>query len=249
MKSKYATIKIGDRFKTSCGMCTVLKYIAQDRVLIEFDSGFLKCVRTHDLHRGFVRDPYYPTVEGIGFLGEGKYQSKIGDAKVKAYTIWGAMIRRCYNEAQQVRQPTYLGCTVVEEWHNYQNFAKWYEANYVEGWDMDKDLLVTGNKVYSPDTCCFIPPEVNAFFTYDRVTKGSTPTGVSYRAERKSPFIVTCFDADTGGKLNRSFKTVEEALSLYKNKKELQARWLADKYKDRLSEKAYTALYSFVLPD
>ena len=71
------------------------------------------------------------------------------------------MFDRCYYSGYQDNNPTYRGCTVAEEWHNFQNFAKWYEDNYIEGYQLDKDIKVEGNKVYGPDTCMFISKQEN----------------------------------------------------------------------------------------
>ncbi|MBL4904323.1 MAG: hypothetical protein JKY62_16995 [Desulfocapsa sp.] len=96
------------------------------------------------------------TVNGIGFLGVGPYPRK-----TRSHRAWTGMIARCYNKKVQERQPTYKGCSVCVEWHNYQIFAKWYEENYVEGYHLDKDLRIPGNKIYSPDTCKFASSKEN----------------------------------------------------------------------------------------
>lgn len=94
---------------------------------------------------------------GVGRLGQGKYKSSINGINTKSYNTWIAMLARCYDPKSLKKRPTYAGCTVCEEWLNYQNFAEWYVANYFEGCQLDKDKKVKGNKVYSPDTCELIP--------------------------------------------------------------------------------------------
>lgn len=78
------------------------------------------------------------------------------------------MLERCYSARYQERKPTYKGCSVCDEWLNYQNFAKWYDDNYYEikGEIMclDKDILVKGNKIYSPENCVFVPNYINVLF-------------------------------------------------------------------------------------
>lgn len=101
-------------------------------------------------------DLYEPSVHGVGFIGEGEYKSRKNS---KMYGVWSSMIGRCYSPVTQSKQPTYIGCTVAKEWHNFQNFAKWYVENHPKGdvrYHLDKDKLVEGNKVYSPQNCCFI---------------------------------------------------------------------------------------------
>lgn len=79
------------------------------------------------------------------------------------------MMNRCYGDKHKYSQYSYKGCTVCEEWHNYQNFAKWYEDNYYnceEELELDKDIIIYGNKLYSPETCLFVPKLVNTSYRY-----------------------------------------------------------------------------------
>jgi len=103
------------------------------------------------------------TIFNIGYIGEGKYKKSINGIKTKSYITWVGMIQRCYSDVHQLKHNTYIGCTVCEECKNFQNFALWYKENYpsfeIENsrWELDKDLLVKENKIYSPNTCVFIP--------------------------------------------------------------------------------------------
>ena len=102
-----------------------------------------------------------PTMCGIGYRGlEGV------DCTAELYLKWHDMINRCYNAKFHLRQPQYKGCTVCEEWLNYSNFKVWYDQNRIQGMslDLDKDILFKGNKVYSPETCCFVPHKINTLF-------------------------------------------------------------------------------------
>lgn len=85
--------------------------------------------------------------------------------KLKEYylpmTVWKGMLGRCYSEKHQSKRPTYIGCSVCEEWLLFSNFKKWFDENYTPGYELDKDILVEGNKVYSPDTCRFVPKYIN----------------------------------------------------------------------------------------
>lgn len=87
-----------------------------------------------------------------------------GASKLKSYRYWVAMHNRCKNGRDEV-QPQYSGVTVCEEWKLFSNFDAWFDNNYIEGYQLDKDLLVHGNKLYSPDTCVFIPGELNRAIT------------------------------------------------------------------------------------
>lgn len=85
------------------------------------------------------------------------------------------MLNRCYNKTQQA---TYVGCTVSEKWHRFSDFKKWHDANYVDGWELDKDILVPGNKVYGPEFCVYVPQYLNALLTLRGNHRGDCALGV-----------------------------------------------------------------------
>lgn len=89
--------------------------------------------------------------------------------ETREYKIWRDMLERCYCEKTQTKFPTYKGCSVCEEWKIYSNFKKWFHENYIDGWELDKDILCIGNKVYSPQTCCFVPREINSLLRQSSV--------------------------------------------------------------------------------
>ena len=94
------------------------------------------------------------------------------------YCKWKHMLERCYSEKHLNRYPTYKGCAVCEEWLTFSNFKKWMETQDWEGKALDKDLLVYQNKVYSPETCVFIPSNINTFLVYTK--KGKYSLGVCW---------------------------------------------------------------------
>ena len=100
--------------------------------------------------------------------------------RTKCYKTWGEMIRRCYDNKYHIRRPTYIGCSVDPEWHLFSKFKEFYETNYREGFELDKDILVPGNKVYSRNTCRFVPKGINCLFLDCRASRGSCPIGVYY---------------------------------------------------------------------
>lgn len=135
--------------------------------------------------KGNVRNVYDKTVFGVGYLGEGKYKTMINKQSTPQYIAWRDMLGRCYDLKLHEKNSTYIGYTVSEEWHNFQNFAKWYDENYynVEGFiiNLDKDILIKGNKIYSPDTCIFVPEKINILFTKRNKCRGKYPIGVDFR--------------------------------------------------------------------
>ncbi len=138
------------------GILEVVEYFSSLKVRVRFlDTGFETTTGAGDIRKGKVKDKLIPSVFGVGFLGEGKYTSSETGKKTPAYQTWKNMIQRCYSEAYQSIHPTYKGCVVCAEWRNFQNFASWWHANYVTGYDLDKDILGNG-KLYSPHTCKFV---------------------------------------------------------------------------------------------
>ena len=101
------------------------------------------------------------------------------------YSRWKNMIARCYSKSCLEKYPNYIGCSVCEEWLIFSNFKSWMETQDWEGKQLDKDLLVYKNKVYSPETCVFIAPSINSFLVKRDKTRGDYPLGVSYRTNPK----------------------------------------------------------------
>lgn len=104
----------------------------------------------------------------------------ISKTNKKLYDNWVDMLKRCYLET---RWPSYRGCSVATEWHTLSNFKKWYEENYVDGWQLDKDLLYPRNKIYSKETCLFIPHKINSLLTFTNKNRGEHPLGVSFNGK------------------------------------------------------------------
>ena len=101
------------------------------------------------------------------------------------YTKWHGMIRRCYSKESETKNPTYKDCYVCDEWLTFSNFKSWMEQQDYDGKHLDKDLLVCNNKVYSPETCIFVPREINQFLTKSNNSRGKYPLGVSFMVKQK----------------------------------------------------------------
>lgn len=137
---------------------------------VEFEDGYVsKNKRYKEFKNGSIKNPYYPDVYNIGYIGEGKYKSKENNKITKEYKHWIHMLQRCYDNKFQEKHPTYNGCSVCEEWLNFQNFAEWFNKNYYEidneTMCLDKDILSDKtNKIYSPNTCLIVPKRINSLF-------------------------------------------------------------------------------------
>lgn len=144
----------------SFGNLKIIKYNNAKDVEIEFvDTAYRTSTRTWLIRNGMVKDRLIPTVEGVGFIGDGIYEPYITTSKAsKAYQVWSNIIYRCYSKKAHVKFPTYKDCEVCEEWQDFQCFAEWYYGNYPkdgEYYELDKDIKIKGNRVYSPDACLF----------------------------------------------------------------------------------------------
>lgn len=136
----------------------------------------------------------------VGVYEKGKHEAWSGKKNTKEYDIWKSMMNRCYNEKSQIKRPTYIGCTVCDEWHSFQSFAQWYKDNSkgkTGRLELDKDLKVVGNKTYSPDTCLLIEKTVNIFIRGPEGGSGKYPIGVSI-AKATGKFRSRCNNPITG---------------------------------------------------
>lgn len=103
----------------------------------------------------------------------------------RAYSAWMGIFERCYSEKKLKSRPTYNGCFVGEEWIFFSNFFRWWKNNHVDGWHIDKDLLLPGNKEYCAERCVYIPAWLNTFSNEHAATKGEYPIGVTYEKESR----------------------------------------------------------------
>ena len=108
-----------------------------------------------------------------GFV-DGKSQSHRG------YKAWIQMIMRCYDPSYLNKKPSYRDAYVCNEWLMFTSFLEWWRGSYTDGYHLDKDLLITGNKVYRPEACVYIPPELNTFTADNRSARGDYPIGVCW---------------------------------------------------------------------
>lgn len=110
----------------------------------------------------------------------------IGDnSKNKVYQCWRGMIKRCYSLKSLEKQPSYQGTTVCDEWKLYSTFEIWYNENYVDGYSLDKDIINGSAKLYSPDTCVFVPRDINNSILESNNNESVYPLGVTYHKKKK----------------------------------------------------------------
>lgn len=211
----------GDLFTGNDGsQWEVVDYIHSDAVVVVSDIGTMRTVSAGCLRVGKVRDFMRPTLHGVGISGMCKITNKA------AYSIWAGIVRRCYSSTAQLNRPRYAGCSVSDEWKLFPNFLEWYEANHVDGYQVDKDLLVPFNKVYSADTCLYVPNDMNMITVLANSVRGSLPVGVVKSGNR---FVARISIKKKMHSLG-SFATADEAFSKYYEAKVQTTIDLLDKY-------------------
>ena len=170
--------------------------------------------------------------------------TSIHGERLTSYSVWKYMITRCYSK--RAVYSSYKGCSVCEEWLYFSNFKKWFDENYIEGYHLDKDILVKGNKVYSPQTCCFVPPQINTLITKHDATRGVLPIGVTTTTNMNAKYRATL--RKFGGYVSLGcFDTPEEAFAAYKTAKEEHIKEVATKHfnEGKIRENVYKALMQY----
>lgn len=188
-------------------------------------------------------------VFGVGSFGVGKYKSRINGVTTKEYRLWGAMLQRCYSQTELDKHKTYEGCSISNNFKNFQYFAEWCQHQVgfnIEGYQLDKDILIKGNKVYSEDTCVFVPKALNKFLTKRDTCRGAYPVGVSLH--KHSGKFMSGINKNTGRVVNLGyFNTVKEAFDVYKTSKESYAKELALSYTGKVDDRVILALENYVV--
>lgn len=239
---------------------TCIDYINYKNIIVQFDDGFDTVIKSNwdCFERNRIKDPYYPTVYGVGITGR-KYptRSKSKDNMSKEYKAWKNILQRCYSVDAKSNNPTYKDVVCCEEWllyenfyewlHSQENFEQWYNGDF---WAVDKDIIHKGNKIYSPENCCLVPANVNGLFCKGDASRGILPIGV-HKAIRSGKYAVF-FSANTNGKNRNRFigeyPTPEDAFYLgYKPYKEAYIQKIAQLEYDQgnITEKCYNAMMNY----
>ena len=224
----------------------IIAYNKADDIVVEFQDDFKFKTHTRYSHfkSGNVINPYVIEVYGVGYRGE--TSANINGKKKKSYDVWQSMLQRCYDKDHyQKVQKTYKDKSVCDEWLCFHTFEKWFDENYYEvpneKMALDKDIIKKGNKVYSPEYCCFVPQRINNLFTKCDALRGNLPIGVQKRWNRYIAQFRMCGQTYT----SQSFDTPEQAFTHYKTMKEKYIKEVAAQYKDVIPQKLYEALMKY----
>ena len=181
-------------------------------------------------------------------VGVNDWAGKIGvdGKKIPEYVLWKSMLSRCFDEKFKQYRQTYSEVTCSKEWLSLTKFAedvsqmKGYGLN---GWGLDKDILVKGNKIYSKETCCFVPSELNNLLVKSDKSRGEHPIGVSFRKARGK--FEAYLTINGRSKHLGLFNTSEEAFQAYKSAKEAHIKAVAQKWQHLLDERVFQALLTY----
>jgi len=171
---------------------------------------------------------------------------KVGGKKIREYQLWNGMLERCFDEKLKQRQPTYEGVTCSKEWLSMTKFIEdvsQMKGFGLSGWQLDKDILVKGNKLYSKDTCCFVPHEINSLLIKCDKARGEYPVGVCFN--KRDIKFMAYLNINGKRKYLGYFTAPEEAFQVYKLAKEAYIKVVAHKWKHLLDERVYLALMSY----
>lgn len=233
----------------------VVEYNNASDIVVEFQDEYKykKHTQYQNFKSGSVKNPYYPSVHDIGIIGT-KYPVWENGRPTKEYSIWATMLKRCFYKKLKDSQPTYKEVICCKEWLLYENFYEWLcrQPNF-DKWKnskryaLDKDILVKNNKVYSPETCCLVPQNVNCLFLKREANRGDFPIGVR---KNGNLFSACCHNPFTNKteKLG-TYQTIDDAFQAYKRYKEYLIKQVAEvEYEvGNITKECYEAMMSYVV--
>ena len=233
----------------SSGDFKILKYNDAKDVEIQFlKTGFEASATLGNIRNGKVKDRYSPSVFGVGITGT-KYPTNEGGVNTKEYALWKNMLKRCYSDTCKKKQPTYEDCEVSENFKYYEYFYDWCQNQVGFGnqdWQLDKDLLIKGNKVYSEDSCVFMPQEINSLLVKCTASRGEHLIGVCWSKTNKAFRAMVRRNKGKREHLGL-FNTELEAFNAYKQAKEAFIKEQANKWKSQIDDRAYEALMNYTV--
>ena len=211
----------------------IVKYNNMANVEIQFvNTGYETTVQLTAIKSGKVKDPYLPSVYGVGITGT-KYPTRVNGVITKEYVLWHSMLVRCYSDKSKKKNPTYEGCEVSDNFKSYEYFYEWCHKQIGfgnGGFELDKDLLIKGNKVYNENVCVFLPQEINSLLVKSTASRGEHLIGVCWH--KRDKVFMTAVSKNKGKQeFLGYFKTELEAFNAYKTAKETFVKEQADKWK------------------
>ena len=232
---------------SNSGDFKVLKYNgARDVEILFLETSYETTVELGQIKIGKVKDPYSPSIYSIGIVGT-KYPITINGVITKEYALWQSMLVRCYSDAYKKKNSTYKDCEVSDNFKSFEYFYEWCQNQIGfnnKGWHLDKDLLIKGNKIYSENTCIFIPKDINLLLTKSTSSRGEHLIGVCWSKTSKA-FVAQVGKSKGKQEYLGLFNTELEAFNAYKKTKETFVKEQASNWKGKIDERAYEALMNY----
>ena len=223
-KYDYSKVEYVNNTTKVCIICPIHgEFLQRPSNHVNAKQGCSKC-----FHKSVKRPVYGVGINDTDYVFE-----------TKEYKTWRNMLERWYCKKTQDKFPTYKGCTVCDEWHTFSNFKRWFQSNYIDGWELDKDILSINNKVYSPQTCCFVPRELNSCLRRSVVNKE-----VGIYTTKLGKYIAT-INVDGKRRYLGTFESFEDA----KNNRDkvfiAKINQITDKYKDVMPSQVFEACRAY----
>lgn len=170
--------------------------------------------------------------------------SKTFDVWVCPYfSRWKHVLNRCLSQKFKSKNPTYRDCEICSDWLLFSNFKKWMEKQDWQGKELDKDILIQGNKTYCPEACVFIDSMVNTFINSQESSRGSSMIGTSL-VKATGKFRARCRNPLTGeSEYIGNFDKEEDASKAWRARKLEIAIQLAATQSDHRVAKALISMY------
>lgn len=232
----------------------IISYNTYNDIEVEFAEPYhciLKASTRHFLDGG-ITNPYAPTVCGVGIVGN-KYATNVqgSNKALREYGIWRSVLTRCFDKRYKEKYPTYENASCIHEWFYYENIYEWIHEqenfNIVKNtnYNIDKDILFKGNKLYAPEKCIIIPQRVNKLFTKCDAKRGKYPIGVSYDIY-SGYYGAYCNNGEEQVHIG-NYKDMNTAYKKYKEYKESVIKKVAEEEyaKGTIIEKCYDAMIKY----
>lgn len=242
-----------ERYNNEGCLMRIVEYNSSKNIVVEFQDEYKARLNTQYSHflSGNIKNPYFSSVYGVGIVGI-KYSATLNGENTKEYDTWRSMLMRCFDKKFKEKYPTYRDVICCDEWllyenfyewlHSQENFDKWFNEKM---WAIDKDILVKGNRIYSPETCCLVPQYINGLFIKCNKSRGALPIGV---IKKYNKFQSRCMNPLTNKMESCGcYFTFEEAFCAYKNRKEEIIKQVAKIEYDRgnITKECYEAMMSY----
>lgn len=234
----------------SFGKFIVTSYEHSTKVHILFeDTGGVNTTSVCMVRTGEVVDPLAKTNYGVGYIGYGHNPKCEEDRKLTK--TWSGVLQRCYDPLWKDRHKSYEHVKCSEDFLCASNFIKWGKSqigynstdDFGKPFALDKDILIKGSIMYSPETCAFVPREINNLILSNKKRRGHLPLGVTQRGGKfRARLSINNREVMLGW-----FNTTEEAFCAYKQAKETHIKEVAKKWKDQIDPRVYEALMNWTI--